>query len=153
MVNHISTDKGFMDHFVEARVESEGFLSRVDNLLDWSPLEKLLKKHYKKEAAADGRPAYPALSMFKILLMQRWYNLSDSGMSEAMRDRLSFIKFSGLSFESSTPDASTICRFRQALSRRGVYRRLLELVNQQLSGLGLIIKTGVAVDASLISSS
>jgi IS5 family transposase len=45
--------------------------------------EKLLKKHYKKVAAADGRPAYPALTMFKILLMQRWYSLSDAGMEEA----------------------------------------------------------------------
>jgi hypothetical protein len=83
MSDHISTDKGFMDHFVESRVDADGFLSQVDRLMDWSPLEKLLKKHYKKVAAADGRPAYPALTMFKILLMQRWYSLSDAGMEEA----------------------------------------------------------------------
>ena len=53
MGDHISTDKGFMDHFVESRVESEGFLSRVDNLLDWSPIEKLLKKHLDAEAVED----------------------------------------------------------------------------------------------------
>ena len=71
MSDHISTDKGFIHHFVESRVDADGFLSQVDRLMDWSPLEKLLKKHYKKVAAADGRPAYPALTMFKILLMQR----------------------------------------------------------------------------------
>jgi IS5 family transposase len=153
MVDHISTEKGFMDHFVERRVDEEGFLSQVDRLMDWSPIEKLLKKHYKKVAAADGRPAYPALTMFKILLMQRWYDLSDAGMSEALRDRLSFIKFSGLSFHSPTPDASTICRFRQALAYKDLYRRLLEGINRQLEKHGLIVKTGVAVDASLVASS
>jgi len=153
MSEHISRDQGFMDYFVEIRVGAEGFLSQVDRLMDWSPIEKLLKKHYKKTAAADGRPAYPGLTMFKILLLQRWYNLSDAGMSEALRDRLSFLKFSGLSFHSPTPDASTICRFRQALAHEDLYRRLLEGLNRQLAGHGLIIKTGVAVDASLVASS
>ena len=153
MSDHISTDKGFMDHFVESRVDADGFLSRVDRLMDWSPMEKLLKKHYKKVAAADGRPAYPALTMFKILLIQRWYSLSDAGMSEALRDRLSFLRFSGLSFHSPTPDASTICRFRQALAHHDLYRRLLEGINRQLAGYGVIIKTGVVVDATLVASS
>ena len=135
MSDHISTDKGFMDHFVESRVDADGFLSRVDRLMDWSPMEKLLKKHYKKVAAADGRPAYPALTMFKILLIQRWYSLSDAGMSEALKDRLSFLRFSGLSFHSPTPDASTICRFRQALAQKNLYQRLLVEINGQPSAV------------------
>ena len=74
-------------------------------------------------------------------------------MPETLRDRLSFLRFSGLSFHSPTPDASTICRFRQALAHKDLYRRLLEGINRQLSGHGVIIKTGVAVDASLVASS
>jgi IS5 family transposase len=138
---------------VEGRIDPEGFLSRVDRLVDWSPIERMLKKHYKKTTAADGRPVYPGLTMFKILLVQRWYGLSDAGMSEALQDRLSFLRFSGLSFHSPTPDASTICRFRQALLEKGFYRRLLSAINEQLSGYGMMIKEGVAVDASLIASS
>ncbi len=152
MCDQISREKGFVDHFVELRVGAEHFLSRVDALVDWSPIEGTLKKHYKKQASADGRPAYPALTMFKILLVQRWYQLSDAGMCEALRDRLSFLKFSGLSFHSPTPDASTICRFRQALARKEVYERLLREINAQLDRLGLIVKGGVAVDATLVSS-
>jgi len=92
-----------MDYFVEIRVGADGFLSQVDRLMDWSPIEKLLKKHYKKTAAADGRLAYPGLTMFKILLLQRWYNLSAPGMSEALRDRLIFLKFSGFWSGSQAP--------------------------------------------------
>jgi len=75
------------------------------------------------------------------------------GMSEALRDRLSFLKFSGLSFHSPTPDASTICRFRQALAPKNLYQRLLVEINGQLSRQGLIVKDGVAVDATLVASS
>jgi IS5 family transposase len=120
---------------VESRVDADSLLSQVDRLMEWSPIEKLLKKHYQKVTAADGRPAYPALTMFKILLMERWYSLSDAGMSEALKDRLSFLRFSGLSFHSPTPDASTICRFRQALAQKNLYQRLLVEINGQPSAV------------------
>ena len=70
----------------------------------------MLKKHDKKKQAADGRPAYPLLPLFKMLLIQRWYNLSDPGLEEAVTDRLSFFRFTGFSFDSSIPDETTICR-------------------------------------------
>ena len=50
--------------------------------------------------------------MFKVLLLQRWYNLSDQGMDDALADRISFRRFVGFSFEYDTPDSTTICRFR-----------------------------------------
>jgi len=137
-----------MDSLVDTTV-----LSRVDLRMDWSLIEKLLNKYYKKVAAADGRPAYPALTMFKTLLLQRCYALSDAGMSEALRDRLSFLRFSGLSFHSPMPDASTICRFRQALAPKNLYQRLLVEINGQLSRQGLVVKDRVAVDATLVASS
>jgi len=56
MCDQISREKGFVDHFVKLRVVGEHFLSRVDALVDWSPIERVLKKHYKKQASADGRP-------------------------------------------------------------------------------------------------
>jgi IS5 family transposase len=46
-------------------------------------MEKILKKKYKKRASADGRPAYPPLPMFKLLLLQRWCGLSDPATEEA----------------------------------------------------------------------
>jgi IS5 family transposase len=36
-------------------------------------------------------------------------------LEEAVKDRISFIRFSGLSISSALPDHSTICRFRNAL--------------------------------------
>ena len=48
---------------------------------------------------------------------------------------------------------STICRFRQALAHQDLYRQLLEGINRQLDGHGMIVRPGVAVDASLVASS
>jgi IS5 family transposase len=73
------TTPSFADYFVEQRKHSNTFLDKIHQFIDFKEVEKLLKKKYKKTASADGRPAYPPLPMFKLLLLQRWYALSDPG--------------------------------------------------------------------------
>ncbi len=85
-----------------------------------------------------------------MLLIQRWYNLSDPGLEEAVKDRISFLRFTGFSLEDSVPDETTICR--NELVKTGVFDDLLRGINDQLTVKGLIIQTGAVVDASLISS-
>ena len=152
MVDRISTNESFMDYCIDKRLEGKSFLMDVDRLIDWKPIEKLLKKKYKKKQSADGRPAYPALPLFKMLLIQRWYNLSDPGLEEAVRDRLSFLRFTGFSFESSIPDETTICRFRNELLKKGLYQKLLNRINQQLEQKDILVKQGAIVDAALVTS-
>ena len=60
-----------------------------------------------------GRPSYPLFTYVKLLLLQQWYGLSDTGLEEAVDDRLSFRRFAGLPLDESVPDHSTIWRFRQ----------------------------------------
>ena len=153
MSDHISTKEGFVDHYINLRPRKKSFLEDIDRLIDWEAVEKLLKKHYKKIKSADGRPAYPPLPLFKMLLLQRWYDLSDLGLEEAVNDRWSFLRFTGFSFESSLPDETTICRFRNFLINKGLYKKLLESINCQLEAKELLVKKGTVVDASLVSSS
>ena len=63
--------------------------------------------------------------MFKALLLQQWYGLSDPGLEEALGDRLSFRRFCGFALDEATPDETTICRFRQAVIAAGLRDRLL----------------------------
>src|SRR5258708_3131098 len=72
------------------------------------------------EGGGEGEAAYPPLMMFKVLLLQRWYGLSDPAMEAALFDRLSFLRFVGLSAEDETPDHTTIWRFREAVSKAGL---------------------------------
>jgi IS5 family transposase len=153
MVERIVKEQGFMDFFLSRRPSKNDFLDKVEELIDWRPIDRLLTKHYRKRAAADGRPAYPPLPMFKMLLLQRWYNLSDPGLEAAMCDRISFIRFAGLSFESSVPDETTICRFRNELLATGLHHKLLGQINKQLEALGLLGRDGAVVDATIVASS
>jgi IS5 family transposase len=152
MVDRISTDESFLDYCIDKRISKKSFLTDVDRIIDWKPIEKLLKKYYKKRQAADGRPAYPPLPLFKMLLLQRWYNLSDPGLEEAVNDRLSFLRFIGFSFESSIPDETTICRFRNELLKKNLYKKLLAQINDQLEKQDILVKQGAIVDAALVAS-
>jgi len=151
----ISTPPSFADYFMEQRKHSNVFLDKINILIDWKGIEKLLRKKYKKTESADGRPAYPPLPMFKLLLLQRWYGLSDPGLEEAVNDRISFIRFSGFSLSGSLPDHSPICRFRNALLGLSLYEKLFEEINAQRESKGILIREsiGAIIDATIIESS
>lgn len=127
------------------------FLERVSKLINWVKIEKILKKR-KKKANEVGRTPYPDLSMFKILLLQSWFDLSDPKMEELLTDRISFIRFAGFSLTSDIPDHSTICRFRNSLLEKELYKKLLEEINNQLENKGFLLKTGTIVDATVVES-
>ena len=148
-----STPPSFADYFIEQRKHSNTFLDKINLLIDWKHIDKLLRKKYKKTASADGRPAYPPLPMFKLLLLQRWYGLSDPGLEEALNDRISFLRFSGFSLMGSLPDYSTICRFRNALIDLDLSEKLFEEITRQIESHGLLIRKGAIVDATIIESS
>ena len=126
------------DELVGRRAGQNEQLGKIERLVQWKPLERMLRGVY---AAAEGRPSYPPLSMFKALLLQQWYSLSDPQLEEALADRLSFGRFVGLSLEQEVPDYSTISRFRQQLSG-GLGAQLFGEVNRQLEARGLLIKRG-----------
>lgn len=124
-------------------------LSEIASLVDWSRFEAFLSGIH---ASRRGEAGYPRLLMFKVVLLQRWYGLSDPGMEEALADRLSFRRFAGLSLEDATPDHSTIWRFREHLARRGLMQQLVAELSAQLDGRGLLVKQGTLIDASLVSA-
>ena len=106
----------------------------------------------KRKANAIGNPAYPSLPMFKVLLLQRWYNLSDPAVEQALMDRFSFIRFTGFSIEDDSPDETTICRFRNGLIKLNILDKLLDMINGQIGGKGLLVREGAVVDASVVES-
>jgi IS5 family transposase len=90
--------------------------------------------------------------MFKALLLQQWYGLSDPGLEEALLDRVSFRRFCGLALDAATPDETTLCRFRNALKQAQLGQALFAEVLGQLEAGGFVLKIGTLVDATLIRS-
>lgn len=140
---------GFAEAFVAPGVGSNRRLERIEGLFEWARFERLLKP-LRSEL---GRKGYPALALFKGLLLQQWYGLSDPGLEEALLDRLSFRRFCGFSLDDGTPDETTFVRFRAALAERDLAEQLFGEVNRQLEGLGLVVKVGTLIDASLVEAS
>lgn len=137
------------DAFVRAYSRGGGFLEEISKTFEWSSFAVLFAQI---NGAVNGAPGYPPLVMFKIVLLQQWYNLSDPAAEEAVRDRLSFRRFCGIPLDCETPDHSSIWRFRQTIEKLGLAEQLLAEVNRQLDARGLIVKRGTLVDATIIEA-
>lgn len=55
-----------------------------------------------------GRPPYDYVLMFKILILQRYYNLSDEQVEYQINDRMSFMRFLDLTIADDIPDSRTV---------------------------------------------
>ncbi len=138
------------DAFVRAYSRAGGFLEDIGKTFDWAAIDVIMRPLH---SSCEGAPAYPPLAMFRIVLLQQWYSLSDPGAEEAGRDRLSFRRFCGVPLDAETPDHSSIWRFRQRLAKLGLDEKLLAEVNRQLDARGLeIVKRGTLVDATIIAA-
>ena len=99
----------FVDALGPDGVGRNARLDRLDVLIKWYRFEKLLAR--MRSQAGPGRPAYNPLLMFKAVLLQALYGLSDAELEEAVSDRLSFRRFVGLALQDAVPDHTTLCRF------------------------------------------
>lgn len=140
---------GLLEAFGGPRLGSNERLERIDRLVKWHRVEKVLSKLHRSR---EGRPAYPPLLMLKAVLLQQWYGLSDAGLEEALNDRISFRRFVGLALGDAAPDHSTICRFRNDLAQAGIAERLFEEMNRQFDRLGVILRRGTLIDATLVEA-
>ena len=107
----------FADDLVADAARANAMLEQTGQLVNWSEIEALLKG---LRSGTMGAPAYPSLALFKALLLQQWYGLSDPGLEEALADRLSFRRFIGLGLSEQVPDHSTLWRFREQLAENGL---------------------------------
>jgi len=126
-------------------------LSRLDAVVDWELFRPLLDESLDKPAQGPGgRPAHDRLKMFKALLVQRFYCLSDEQTEYQINDRLSFQQFIGWTLADKIPDANTLWDFREALIEAGAFEKLWALFDEQLRARGLLAQPGKLVDASFV---
>lgn len=144
---------GFFDY--DQRLEKLGQtaqpLERLDARIDWEmfrpSLEELILKQGK---APGGRPRHDVVMMFKILVLQRYYNLSDEQAEYQINDRLSFQKFLGITLADTVPDQKTIWLFREMLGRGDGVKKLFKSFEKHLASKGLVGREGKIVDASFV---
>ena len=145
----------FSDLSVDKRLEKvNSFLKEIDGVIDFQALRPILSKNGIGTKNACGNKAYDPLIMFKILLLQKFYSLSDEAAERSLLTDNLTMRFVGLSIDDDVPDASTIGRFRQSLMANKLYDELFSDVNAQLEVQGLMFQSGrsIIVDATLVKS-
>lgn len=125
-------------------------LEKLDNCIDFEIFRETLNEIYKKPEPKSNAGAKPFdyVLMFKILILQRLYSLSDEQMEFQLNDRMSFKRFVGLDFSHRVPDCNTIWNFKQALTQDDNERKLFDRFYSVLQENDLIVNEGKMVDAS-----
>lgn len=140
----------FMEALLPKGSGANAALDRLASLAKWYRFEKLLA--HLRDEEGPGRPVYPVLVLFRALLLQSLYGLSERELEEALGDRLSFKRFVGLGLEDAAPDHTVLNRFRNLLIEQGLLENLFGELDRQLENAGLILKRGTMLDATLIQA-
>jgi IS5 family transposase len=106
----------------------------------------------RSDRAKGGRPPFDHVLMFKTLILQASYNLSDERTEYLIRDRLSFMRFLGLGLADTVPDANTIWTFREALKKAEAIDALFARFNDVLRSSGFLAMRGQIVDATIVAA-
>jgi IS5 family transposase len=126
-------------------------LQKLNTVIDWELFRKPIEKALSVKAKSPGgRPAFDKLMMFKIIILQRYYNLSDEQCEFQIKDRLSFMDFLGIKLDDKVPDENTIWHFKEKLKEHNLSQTLFDLFTDKLSEQGVVAKTGSMVDASFV---
>jgi IS5 family transposase len=149
MSERVVGQMSFADRLVSDVARANTTLERIDGLVEWGRVRQLLNG---LRSGPMGAPGYPSLALFKALLLQQWYGLSDPQLEEALADRLSFRRFAGLSLVEPIPDHSTLWRFRETLGKSGLAERAFAEITAQIEACGFVLKRGTLIDASLVAS-
>jgi transposase, IS5 family len=98
--------------------------------------------------------------MFKILILQRYYNLSDFQIEYKINYRMSIMRFLNLTISDviaspvraklSCLESKTVWNFREQIIDLHIVDLLFDLFVKELEKLGLIVNEGKIIDASFV---
>jgi transposase, IS5 family len=106
----------------------------------------------RSDRSRGGRPPYDAVLMFRILVLQALYSLSDEQAEFQLRDRLSFMRFTGLGLHQAVPDAKTIWLYREQLKQAGAIEELFRRFDEVLAAQGFLAMGGQSIDATIVAA-
>ena len=134
MYKDIGTTGLFAEEFRLEKLSKQGDpLERLNKVIEWEFFRTAIEKVLNTNKIVNAGPKpYDPLLMFKILILQRYYNLSDQQAEYQILDRLSFCRFLGITLNDRVPDEKTIWDFRDRLIKKELDKELFELFEQLL---------------------
>ncbi|EMN00749.1 IS5 family transposase [Leptospira noguchii] len=126
-------------------------LKNLQELVDFEIFREELESMSRSGTEKGGRPPYDPVMMFKIIVLQKLYNLSDRQTEYQINDRFTFQRFLGVGEHEKLPDEKTIWVYRERLIREGSDRILFSKLSYWIQRSGFELKAGAIVDATIIS--
>lgn len=145
---------GLFDHVDHEQklAQKKTTLDKLNELIDWEMFREALERVFvKPRKGPGGRPPFDRLLMFKILVLQSIYDLSDAEAEFQINDRSSFRRFLGLTISNRIPDEKTIWLFREQLGPE-VMHTLMENFIAFLRDEGVELSSGRIIDATFCQS-
>lgn len=128
-------------------------LDQLNSIINWEEFRPTLEIIRNKDRKSNaGRKPFDVVLMFKILILQSLYNLSDEQMEFQITDRFSFMAFLELQLNDDVPDEKTIWLFRDELTKADLVKPLFNQFETILSTNGFTAKKGQIIDASIVSA-
>lgn len=136
-------------------------LAALAPLIPWETFRPRLRAAFAEQGprtppderkSAAGRKPWNEVIIFKALVIQALYNLSDEQTEFQIRDRLSFMRFLGLGIEDRVPDATTLWLYREALVKAGAVEALFAEFDAHLHARGYLAMGGQIIDASIVAA-
>ena len=125
----------------------------MNKVVNWEYFRATIEKMVNKDKLVNSGPKpYDPLLMFKILILQRYYNLGDNQIEFQILDRLTFCRFLGLSLNDRVPDEKTVWDFRDRLINKGLEKELFDFFGFLFEKHGLIAHEGKIIDASFVEA-
>ncbi|SDB74642.1 transposase [Belnapia rosea] len=106
----------------------------------------------RTDRSLGGHPPWDAVLMFRVLVLQALYTLFADQAEYQLRDRLSFMRFAGLTLQDAVPDAKTIWLYREQLTRAGALAKLFARFDAVLAERGFLATGGQIVDATFVEA-
>jgi IS5 family transposase len=148
-----NSERGLFDAMDRlAQIDSMGdILANLSAVMDWQIFVPALDS-IPREApkGPGGRPGFHPLFMFRVLVLQSLYGLSDEQTQYQILDRRSFHRFLEIAEADRVPDQNTIREFREKLTKAKLFDALFLAFNARLDQRGFITRKGNIVDASFV---
>lgn len=126
-------------------IPQDHLLIRIHQLIDFSFILEFVQEQYD---LYYGRRAKDPEMLFRLIFIQKLYNLSDERVIEETKVNLAYKWFVGLNPEDPLPDPSLLSLFRVHKIGAGEVETLLAEIVKQCVDKGIVKSSAVIIDAT-----
>jgi len=138
----------FNEMIFQKLIPKDHLLVKIDEFVDFSFVYDITEKFYSK----IGRGSIDPIELFKILLLEFLYRLSDREVVKRIKTDIAFRWFLRLNLDDDVPDDSTLSYFRAQRLGEGPFEEFFDNIVEQCIKRELIKKKRYIIDSTDVAA-